>query len=294
MWWKKGMKQGKALLSGCRMFGRLLLVSLLGAVSGCARQQPVAVADLRRLAAEQDLVVRILAAPPFSLLSLSPRTAAGSVLRVYVEGDGRSWWSRSRISFDPTPVNPLALELMEVDNAPDKAYLARPCQYLQTEACKDSYWSGRRFSQEVVDGMNEALNQLKDAGKYRSLELVGYSGGGTLAALLAARRDDVIFLRTIAGNLDHVWLNRYHRVSPLVGSLNPPDFAGRLTSIPQRHFVGENDWVVPLGVYSSYATFFEDAGCLAVTVVPGVEHGSGWKENWPHHLEEAPGCSGRN
>lgn len=289
------MGQRKELSSDFRVLSRLLLlVILVGAICGCARQQPLALTDLRLLADEQALLVRILAAPPFSLRALSPRTATGSVLRIYIEGDGRAWLSRNRLSSDPTPVNPLALELMRVDPTADKAYLARPCQYLQTAVCNDSYWSDLRFSQEVVDSMNEALTQLKDAGKYSSLELVGYSGGGTVAVLLAARRDDVIFLRTIAGNLDHVWLNKHHRVSPLSGSLNPTDFADRLTRIPQRHFVGTNDRIVPVGVYSSYAGFFQDSGCLAVTVVPGADHGSGWKENWSRYLEEAPGCRGRN
>ncbi|OGQ96339.1 MAG: hypothetical protein A2521_10860 [Deltaproteobacteria bacterium RIFOXYD12_FULL_57_12] len=269
----------------------LIAAWLLSSLSaGCSGRQPVSLNDLQTVATAQSMTVRRLNTNPFTLLALSPRIPAGQVLRVYIEGDGRAWISRSRLSSDPTPTNPLALELMAVDNTPDKAYLARPCQYLQTGACNDSYWSGHRFSQEVVDSMNEALNQLKDAGNYRHLELVGYSGGGTMAALLAARRDDVRFLRTIAGNLDHVWLNKHHKVSPLTGSLNPPDFADRLSRIPQRHFVGENDRIVPLAVYRSYAGFFRDTGCLAVTTVPGADHVSGWQENWPRSLEEAPGC----
>jgi hypothetical protein len=269
-----------------------LLALLLPMVAGCARQNSTAtIADLERIANEQLLVVHTLSAPPFSLVALSPKSSSGSVLRVYIEGDGQAWLTRSRLSSDPTPVNPLALVLMEVDTAPDKAYLARPCQYIQTAACNSSYWSIRRFSPEVIDSMDEALTQLKTSGNYQSLELIGYSGGGTVALLLAARRNDIVSLRTIAGNLDHAWLNKHHRVSPLTGSLNPPDFTERLGRIPQRHFIGENDRVVPVGVYSSYVGSFKNSRCISLQIVEGVGHGNGWEKKWPQYLKEIPTCN---
>jgi hypothetical protein len=294
-WPEKGMEKDTAFVNGNWPGWLLLAMSLFSMASGCARQPPpMAEADLQRMVSEQALVERTLAAPPFYLLTLSPATTTGSVLRVYIEGDGRAWLSRSWLSSDPTPATSLVLELLVADRSPDKAYLARPCQFIQTAACDSIYWSSHRFSPEVLDSLNEALNQLKDAGKYQSLELVGHSGGGTVAALLAARRYDVTSLRTVGGNLDHVWLNKHHRVSPLNGSLNPPDFADRLASIPQRHFMGADDQIVPPEIYQSYAGFFPDARCLSVTIVPGADHIRGWRENWPRLLEQTPCCSGRN
>lgn len=269
----------------------IFLAFFLSLSVGCARQNPTAtIADLKMVAGEQSLVVHTLHAPPFSLVALSPQSSSGPVLRIYIEGDGRAWITRSQLSADPTPAHPLALVLMKVDGMADKAYLARPCQYLQTEACANEYWSERRFSPEVIKSMNDAMDQLKSMGKYQSLELVGYSGGGTMALLLAAHRDDIHSIRTIAGNLDHKWLNEYHHVTPLAGSLNPPDFADHLASIPQQHFVGEDDLVVPVGAYQSYRRAFQDTGCLGMTVVSGADHGKGWKENWQHCLEERPVC----
>jgi hypothetical protein len=269
-----------------------LLALLLCMIAGCARQQSrTTIEDLERIANKQLLFVRILSAPPFSLVALSPQSSSGSVLRVYIEGDGQAWLTRNQLSSDPTPVTPLALLLMEVDTIPDKAYLARPCQYRQTSACNSSYWSMRRFSHEVIASMDEALTQLKTSGNYNRLELVGYSGGGTVALLLAARRNDIASLRTIAGNLDHVWLNQYHLVSPLTGSLNPPDVAKHLDLIPQRHFVGENDKVVPEGTYRSYVGFFRDSRCIKLRIVEGADHRSGWVEHWLQYLKEIPNCN---
>jgi len=274
-----------------KLLTALLTLLLPMVAAGCAgRNSTASITDLERVANKQFLVVRTLSAPPFSLVTLSPPSSSGPILRVYIEGDGQAWLTRSRLSSDPTPVKPLALLLMEVDTATDKAYLARPCQYIHTAACNSSYWSIRRFSPEVIDSMDEALTQLKTSGNYKSLELIGYSGGGTVALLLAARRNDIVSLRTIAGNLDHVWLNKHHRVSPLTGSLNPPDFAGQLGVIPQRHFIGENDQVVPVGAYNSFVGFFKDSRCISLRIVARADHGNGWTENWLQYLKEIPSC----
>ena len=51
----------------------------------------------------------------FSLLSARYYSAGSPLLTLYLEGDGRAWASRYRLSSDPTPVNPLALRLAAVD-----------------------------------------------------------------------------------------------------------------------------------------------------------------------------------
>ena len=288
--WNRGIRVYFRIWVGRMAPAGLLLVL----VFGCAVRAPDAPPDPAGFTAGQGLVLRHLTAPPFLLLAMTPQVPSGPILRVYIEGDGRAWLTQERLSPDPTPVNPLVLELLKADSFPDKAYLARPCQYVRAGACSNHYWSDRRYSPEVVASMDDALDQLKNRGGYTALELIGYSGGGTVAALLAARRTDVIFLRTLAGNLNHVWLNRYHRISPLAGSLNPVDFADRLASIPQRHFFGEKDRIVPPEMYQEYRGAFRDARCLAVTVVPGADHVSGWQDRWADLLMQAPGCEKAN
>ena len=50
-------------------------------------------------------------------------------VHVYIEGDGYAWATTTDPSDDPTPINPLALRLAAVDDAPNVLYLARPCQF---------------------------------------------------------------------------------------------------------------------------------------------------------------------
>ncbi len=269
------------------------LLLLLLACSSCAGRTPqLAHSDLRMVASGQGLEIRTLAAGSFDLVALAPATGKGEILRVYIEGDGRAWSSRLRLSPDPTPTASVALDLLAADPGGDKAYLARPCQFAKNPDCASRYWSSHRYSEEVVASMNQALDQLKATGGYRQLELVGHSGGGAIALLLAARRHDLRSVRTVAANLNHQWLNRYHRVSQLSGSLNPVEYAHQLAGLPQQHFFGADDRTVPAAVFDAYAASFPDRSCLQQTTVAGAEHLSGWRERWPGLLAVEPACAG--
>jgi pimeloyl-ACP methyl ester carboxylesterase len=162
--------------------------------------------------------------------------------------------SPTLLSGDPTPARPLVLQMAASDPAGNVAYLARPGQYGAgfSPGCDALYWSDRRFSPEVVEAMNGAIDRLCAASRSRKIDLVGYSGGAAIAVLVAARRGDFTSLRTVAGNLDTEAVNRHHGVSPLAGSLNPIDEAGRLGRLPQRHFAGAKDTVIPPFVARSF------------------------------------------
>jgi len=125
--------------------------------------------------------------------------------------------------------------------------------------------------------------------------LVGYSGGGTLAAILAATRSDVMDLRTVAGNLDISEFIRVHNASPLSGSLNPVDYVNRLKDIPQFHFIGADDDIVPAEVVSSYIREVErvDSGlrCIYTQSFPGVSHTDGWESVWKQNLKREISCN---
>src|SRR3546814_2839304 len=69
-------------------------------------------------------------------------------------------------------------------------------------------WTSARFSDGVIVSMSDALDRLKEEAGASSLDLVGYSGGGGVAVLLAARRRDVVSIVTIAGNLDQAQIGR--------------------------------------------------------------------------------------
>lgn len=227
---------------------------------------------------------------PFTLTAYSKIQNPGQPLHVYIEGDGYAWVTRNRVSGDPTPRRPVALELAAEDPAPNVIYLARPCQYTTVEmnaACEDeAYWTGKRFSEEVISSMNQAIDKFAREAQSPGIHLIGYSGGGAVAALIAVRRRDVKSLRTVAGNLDPKGLDQYHEVSPLDdASLDPMEVAGKLRSIPQYHFVGTDDAVVPAFVAENFVEKMEDSACVQVRSVSGADHANGWIEAWPRLLK---------
>ena len=123
-------------------------------------------------------------------------------IKIYIEGDGLSWISRNIVSSNPTPTNPIALKLMLLDNSSCKVYLARPCQYINSNSCEEKYWTSHRFNLKVIESYQEVLNNLKKEYSNTKFDLVGYSGGGAIVTLLASFRDDINSITTVAGNLD--------------------------------------------------------------------------------------------
>src|SRR5450830_368084 len=131
---------------------------------------------LQQLAEEHGRQLEVLPGHTFPLLLLAPQTAEKITrLRVYLEGDGHSWATATQPSLDPTPHN-LLVPRLAVDDPTPNAYLARPCQFVMAAACQSALWTNRRFSQEVVTRLSQALDQLKQRYGNREFELVGYSG----------------------------------------------------------------------------------------------------------------------
>ena len=232
-------------------------------------------------------------ASSFLLTSYERVRAQNSVANVYIEGDGRAWLNKRRASLDPTPKNPLALKLAEIDPATNVIYLARPCQYSRGAGCAQKYWTSHRFAPEVVSAMDKALDDMKHRHQITAFNLIGYSGGGNVAALLTARRDDVLSLRTVAGNLDHELQSKIHKVSMMPHSLNAKNVALDIATIPQIHFVGMQDNIVPINLSLSYKARAKPAiDCIKNEVVPSISHNKGWEENWSRLLnKKLPNCN---
>lgn len=272
--------------------------ALIGAIAlgGCYFDvQPLRVETAKRLAAPAFMLNRQIPADPFLLTAYERVHDRGAPATVYIEGDGVAWVSKSRPSLNPTPRNPVALHLATHDVSPNVIYLARPCQYIEWqeeyEACDVRYWTGERFSPEIIAAMNEALDNIKRKYDVPSFNLVGFSGGGAVAALLAARRDDIDTLRTVAGNLDHVRLNEMHGVSQMPKSLNPAESAAKIAHIPQHHFIGEWDEVVTPAVYDSFRAAAGPSTCMRSSMVKRVDHETGWVNIWPTLLKAPLDCN---
>lgn len=206
----------------------------------------------------------------------------GEVLTVYLEGDGFAWRTSRQPSADPTPLDPVALRLALAQPDGNAAYLGRPCQYLdaQQAPCATRYWSEARFAEDVVRSLDQALVQLKAHAGAKRLVLVGYSGGGALALLLAARRSDVQRVITVAGNLDHTAWTRHHRVTPLHGSLNPASLRSGLAQVEQVHLVGEQDRIITPQLVEAFVAGYPAGHRAQVRVLPGYDHHCCWAKDW--------------
>lgn len=252
----------------------ILLSSML--LAGCQ----TSLGKLQELAAAHDRQVQTLPGSPFPLVLVTPRHALpGQRLRVYLEGDGHAWATPSQPSLDPSPSQLLVAKLAVADPTPN-LYLARPCQFISAPTCTTALWTNRRYAEEVVRSLDQALDQLKAHYANRDFELIGYSGGATLALLLALRRKDVAQVQTLAGNLSPRQWVQLHTLSPLDGSLEPLDQQARLALIPQRHLFGADDQVLPPLLLERYREALGPAACLKSAVLPNVSHHSGWALAW--------------
>jgi len=208
----------------------------------------------------------------------------GGRVYVYLHSDGLPWINRIHISEDPTPRYPLTLKLMHKGPQP-AIYLGRPCYHGQAQApeCEQRYWTSARYSRWVVASMRAALHRLLATCPDIKITLIGYSGGGTLAVLMAADFAAVDQLVTLAGNLDtDAWVARHH-YSPLLDSLNPVLQAPLPTSIRQNHFAGKQDQNVTVGMIQKFANTQHHA---EVTILPEFTHKCCWEQLWPALLDQ--------
>lgn len=205
--------------------------------------------------------------------------AKDSALHVYLEGDGTPWIRKGVAASDPTPRTPLMFDLMSLDPAPS-VYLGRPCYHgLKSGACTPEMWTDQRYSEAVVASMSAALDRLSV--DYQALVLLGYSGGGTLAMLIAERQPKTGTVITVAANLDTVRWAEMHKHRPLAGSRNPAARPALPPRIRQMHFAGaDDDNVPPLLVRDAIA---QQHGA-ELRVFPKQDHSCCWREVWKEIL----------
>ena len=206
-------------------------------------------------------------------------TADNKQMVVYIEGDGMAWISRDQLSSNPTPVQPVALKLASIDTNANVLYVARPCQYLwpqKMNRCSSKYWSNKRSSEEVISSINQAISIVKQKQNIPSIRLIGYSGGGGIAALIANRRADVSEFVSVSGNLNYKLFTQTHNLSPMNGSIDPITVANQIGSIPQIHYVGADDKIIPKQIALSFSD--------KVKVISDVSHDN-WPDKWAQILK---------
>lgn len=202
-----------------------------------------------------------------------------ATLYVFLEGDGVPWKTRTQISANPQSIYPLALDLMTQNKYPS-VYLQRPCYGVKEVNCHSQWWTNKRYSQIVVSSMAQVLDKVSE--NYSKVTLVGYSGGGALAALIARKSSKVTTLITLAGNMNHSAWTKYHDYSSLDGSLNPVDYV-LPAAVRQFHFSGQKD----LNVLPQWVKTFSDKQINSQFIlIKNADHRCCWPENWPRIINQ--------
>lgn len=259
---------------------------LLAAVVACSPA-----ADFDRRAKMLRLDRFTVAGSGFEHVGYRKNRSKAGILHVYLDGDGTpsiAGWPTQ----DPTPRRSLVLDLMVQDPAAS-VYLGRPCYHgLDSDvSCSRAYWTSARYSETVVASLENATRRILDEGSFDGVVWIGYSGGGTLAVLLALRFPETRAVVTIAANLDiDAWAD-LHGYERLVDSLNPATIAELPEDVLVRHYVGERDRVVPPALTMAGVRGAGDE----VVVSKGFDHVCCWAKRWPdilaHLAEDLPSAS---
>lgn len=223
--------------------------------------------------APKEFVYKEIITSQFKLASWQKISNPDDAYRIYIEGDGYAFNAHGHPSKNPTPHGELVRELSFNDSAPNVIYLARPCQYVKDEACSAEYWTTKRFAQAVIQAEYEAIKKTVNN---QPITLIGFSGGAQVAGLTAIKYPDLKIKKivTIAGNLDHKAWTDYHHLPALEGPLNLADYKEQFALIPQIHYVGTDDKIIPPSLTQNFA--LKDK----IILVKNATHNSGWEDTY--------------
>lgn len=275
-----------------------LLALLL--VVACTVQTDFKQQTANHIARPAFMVERFIPAGNFQLQTWERMHQPNAVATVYIEGDGVNQKKISDtpayINFgNPTPLKPVALHLASRDLSKNLAYIARPCQFMidpESKGCSLAYAAENRFAPEVMSAYEEVLNDIAARYDITGFHLVGYDGGANIAAVLAARRQDVLSLRTVAGNLNPEFAAENNGFAGLSGSaVLGIDYGSALANVPQHHFIGAADAIITPGIYHSYRQMIGLSDCIHYSLVQDADHVNGWVEKWPTLLKHEPQCA---
>ncbi len=187
----------------------------------------------------------------------------GAPVYIYIEGDGNAFDGRGYPTDNPTPRASMLREMAMRDSHENVVYMARPCQFVMSDACRAANWTSGRFARHLVDVMAAAV---RDVAAGRPVVLIGYSGGALMSGLIISQYPDIVVQKwiTIAGVLNHDDWTDYFGDSPLNNSEN----MNELPHVSQVHYVAEHDNTVPIELTRRWV------GDENIIIVPGARHGN--------------------
>lgn len=235
----------------------LIVVSLL--ICGCSS-----------ITIPQNYVYKEIETRDFKIASWQKITNPQGGYKIYIEGDGYAFNAYGKPTADPTPRGTLVRELAFGDDNENVIYLARPCQYVKSPICSKRHWTTARFAPEVINAEYEAVKQI--AGN-NPVVLIGFSGGAQVAGLVSSAKPglNVRKIITVAGNLDHLAWTQYHNLPPLNESMNLESYRNQFANIPQLHYVGKDDKVMPPSLIQEFV-----GNDRLIVIIPNATHNDGW------------------
>ena len=221
----------------------------------------------------------------------NPKAIEGSTSRVhfYIEGDGYTWQQGTRVSADPTPRNPVMLKLLLTDPYP-AIYLGRPCYFhTQDSACNPLYWTSARYHESVVESLTLAIEAeiaaFSETERPNNIWIFGFSGGGTLAYLVAERmKTKITGVVTLGANLDiQQWAVERGADNLLKLSINPLDRSTQ-NDIVYLHYEGVDDKIVSNKSTKAFKHKFPKQTWCRLP----VDHSCCWQHHWPAIIASLP------
>jgi len=285
---------------------RTLTISLASCfLSSCLHYGHLGMPTAEKLANTRQFNLQYYKTPHYDLFGAMKKGSPHEI-HFYIEGDGLSWINGMHISMDPTPYPVTGFELATHDKSNATIiYLARPGQFIQDQKTTWQEWTYQRYSSEVINTYAYIFKQLSSTFPNAAISIYGYSGGGAVALLMAAMIQGKKFKQferpfspytinffvekvvTFSGMLDHKsWTNTL-QIADLTHSFNPPDYADILSTIPQVHFAGEIDTIVPISVTESYLNALTTKVGINLIVVKGQDHWNKWGKFWSNASENS-------
>lgn len=277
-----------------------LSILSLATLSACGAVTDIKTQSAQHIARPAFMVDRTISAGQFGLSAWERMHQRFAPATIYIEGDSITSLEHEgidkdgRFGFQSTPQEPTGLGLASRDKAQNVAYLARPCQYLKSptkKGCDAKYWKTHRFDPEVMDAYNIALDDIASRYDITNFDIVGFGGGANIAAVLAATRDDIRTLRTVAGDLNPAFDLTTRPTSLSTTAVLATRYTDKLRTIPQHHFIGAADTIITPGVYHSYRQALGLSDCINYSLVADADHMRGWVEKWPSLLGVTPKCA---
>ena len=165
----------------------------------------------------------------------------------------------------------------------DSVFVGRPCYYGLNKdlGCDPELWTFSRYSKDVVSSMAKVVQDLSVQGGYEEIRIIGYSGGGAIARLMASDIPNLVGILTVAANLDIDAWTTLHKYLPLHDSENPANLPPLPFDIVHVQAIGGKDKVVPRSITRDY---LNKGNALEVWTYPDFDHVCCWVDEWPSVL----------